>query len=322
MNVPPAASRVCSRNLAGPPNSSRAWRSAFHRGRPARSKSSARCCMCERSSSSISVSSSDRRNSEAMRKRNESRNFILPPAALPERRRSLSPAGSSWRFLHGGVYGRRWSVRRTWPGGSFLRSPNWFSAGPGGPAGKAPDTTRPARSVARCRRFARCAEGFRSHGAARAKRRAESADRVCREEAVLDRPCGPMFPPSIPKALRRVASAPLSCQGESINLLAVGALGWPAGSLRRFLPLNLGHFRAARHRLLAPLIHMKLKNIRPRIVPHHVQVILPANNLRRIDLSDQNRFPFRVRPRQKIAKGINDATAPARHNRAGILAKY
>ena len=43
----------------------------------------------------------------------------------------------------------------------------------------------------------------------------------------------------------------------------------------------------------------------------HIEVVLPTNDLRAIDLSRQNSFSFEVWASQKIPEGIDDAASPS-----------
>ena len=66
------------------------------------------------------------------------------------------------------------------------------------------------------------------------------------------------------------------------------------------------------------LVHMELENVRPRVMADDIQIILAPDDLPAIDLGGQNRLIFPVRPGQKVAKRVNDATATARDDRFGI----
>jgi hypothetical protein len=54
---------------------------------------------------------------------------------------------------------------------------------------------------------------------------------------------------------------------------------------------------------------MELKDIRPRIMAHYIQIEFPTDDLRPVNLGCQNRFTLGVGPSKKISKRIDDATS-------------
>jgi len=47
---------------------------------------------------------------------------------------------------------------------------------------------------------------------------------------------------------------------------------------------------------------------------NNIQIKLSSDDLSAINLGDQNRFAFHVRPHEEIAKRVNDAAPAAIHN--------
>ena len=56
------------------------------------------------------------------------------------------------------------------------------------------------------------------------------------------------------------------------------------------------------NRLLSPLINVQFEYIRAGIVPHNIEVVLSTNDLRAIDLGNQNRLAFGVGSGEKVPK--------------------
>src|SRR5258705_694472 len=103
------------------------------------------------------------------------------------------------------------------------------------------------------------------------------------------------------------------------TLPAVGAGNETLTGMRRNFLFDVVYLRVRRDGLLRAFVDVELKNIRARIMTNDVQIIFAANNLRTIDFGDQNGLALEVRACQKIAKRVDDATAPARHDGVRIF---
>lgn len=75
------------------------------------------------------------------------------------------------------------------------------------------------------------------------------------------------------------------------------------------------------HGLLRLFVNVKLKNVRPRIVTDDIQIIFSSDDLGAIEFGNQNRFSLRMGSGKEISKRVDDATAAAAHNGAGVFPK-
>src|SRR5262245_1448651 len=66
---------------------------------------------------------------------------------------------------------------------------------------------------------------------------------------------------------------------------------------------------------------MELEDIRPSIVAHNIQVVLPTHNLRAVNFRDEDGFTLRVGASKKITKWIDNATSPTADDGVGIFPK-
>ena len=74
-----------------------------------------------------------------------------------------------------------------------------------------------------------------------------------------------------------------------------------------------------RHRPFRLLVHVELKDIRPRIMACNIQVVFAPDYLRAIDLGDQDLFALHVRSGKKIAERIDNTAAAATNDYVRIF---
>src|SRR5216683_783334 len=117
----------------------------------------------------------------------------------------------------------------------------------------------------------------------------------------------------LPTTHRPVVTAEPESFGRARGSVAVG-LSWRFFVARRLAAMN-------GHRLIRLLVDVELKDIRPGIVAHNIQVVLASDDLGAIDLGDQNSFAVRVGSGKKIAEGIDNTTATAANERIRIFSK-